>query len=236
MTDANVQQVQAIVSRKEAIASGAAYYFTGKPCKHGHISKRNVHRACISCVATNGRANGASYYKRNADAINEKLRAAYANDPAVVAAERKRKLKYNSANREKINARAREYRKENPGKGRERRREYKANKRKSDPVFLLAARMQAAIGRAIRVGGYTKRARTYEYLGCTYEEFKLHIERQFTNGMHWENRDKWHIDHIIPQSTAKTEDELLALQHYTNLRPLWADANKAKGNRQEFLI
>lgn len=231
MTDLNLQQAEVIVSRKEAIASGAAYYFTGKPCKHGHISRRNVHRACLGCKTSDG-----DYYKRNADAINERLRAKYANDPAAIAAEKKRKRLYNAANREQINQRAREYRKANPGKGRERRRKYKADKRKSDPIFALASRMQAAIGRAIRVGGYTKRTRTHEYLGCSYEEFKIHIERQFTEGMSWDNRDKWDIDHITPQSTAKTEAELLALQHYTNLRPLWADANKAKGKRQEFLI
>jgi len=26
-----------VVTRKEAIAKGLKYYFTGKPCKHGHV-------------------------------------------------------------------------------------------------------------------------------------------------------------------------------------------------------
>lgn len=47
--------------------------------------------------------------------------------------------------------------------------------------------------------------------------------------MTWENRGEWHIDHIIPLASASTEEELLALCHYTNLQPLWAFDNLSKG-------
>jgi hypothetical protein len=40
----------------------------------------------------------------------------------------------------------------------------------------------------------------------------------------------WHIDHIIPLS-AKTEEEIIKLCHYTNLQPLWAEENRAKSNK-----
>lgn len=33
---------QKIVSREEALAKGQGWYFTGRPCKHGHIAKRSV--------------------------------------------------------------------------------------------------------------------------------------------------------------------------------------------------
>lgn len=36
-------------SRSEAISLGAAYYLTGKPCKHGHIEKRHVRDGCRGC-------------------------------------------------------------------------------------------------------------------------------------------------------------------------------------------
>lgn len=39
-----------IVSRKQALALGLTHYFTGKPCKQGHLSKRSTaHRNCLEC-------------------------------------------------------------------------------------------------------------------------------------------------------------------------------------------
>ena len=49
--------------------------------------------------------------------------------------------------------------------------------------------------------------------------------------MSWENHGKWHIDHIIPLSTANTEEDILNLCHYTNLQPLWAEDNIKKSNK-----
>jgi hypothetical protein len=49
--------------------------------------------------------------------------------------------------------------------------------------------------------------------------------------MCWENRNEWHIDHIVPLSSAKTEDEVYGLCHYTNLQPLWAKDNLQKSNK-----
>jgi hypothetical protein len=41
----------------------------------------------------------------------------------------------------------------------------------------------------------------------------------------------WDIDHIIPITTAKTEDDVYRLNHYTNLQPLWAEDNMKKGDK-----
>jgi hypothetical protein len=68
-------------------------------------------------------------------------------------------------------------------------------------------------------------------LGCSYEDFKLHIEAQFVSGMSWENRSEWHLDHIIPVSSAINEDDLIRLNHYTNFQPLWAVDNLKKSNK-----
>lgn len=44
-----------------------------------------------------------------------------------------------------------------------------------------------------------------------------------------ENHGEWHFDHIIPLASAKTEEELIKLNHYTNFQPLWAEDNLKKG-------
>jgi hypothetical protein len=50
--------------------------------------------------------------------------------------------------------------------------------------------------------------------------------------MSWEKFGKYiHIDHIIPLSSAKTEEEIYKLCHYTNLQPLWAEDNLKKSNK-----
>jgi hypothetical protein len=39
-----------IISRAEAKAKGLKRYFTGKPCKHGHVAEREVFNAtCVEC-------------------------------------------------------------------------------------------------------------------------------------------------------------------------------------------
>jgi hypothetical protein len=51
--------------------------------------------------------------------------------------------------------------------------------------------------------------------------------------MCWDNHSLygWHIDHKIPLSSAKTEEEAYQLCHYTNLQPLWAEDNLKKSNK-----
>lgn len=49
--------------------------------------------------------------------------------------------------------------------------------------------------------------------------------------MNWDNYGKWHIDHIIPLASAKTEEEMCNLFHYKNLQPLWASDNFRKSDK-----
>ena len=106
------------------------------------------------------------------------------------------------------------------------------SKRKSiDPVYAMMLRAKCRTTAAIRQMGYTKKSRTNNLLGCEWSVLKTHIESKFKSGMNWGNRSEWHIDHIVPVSLAKTEEELKKLLHYTNLQPLWAKENLQKSNR-----
>jgi hypothetical protein len=109
-------------------------------------------------------------------------------------------------------------------------------RRKNDPLFAIAGRVRARINESIRLYGYTKKSSIYEILGCDWDEFNRHIEAQFPKGMNWQNRDKWHVDHIIPICSAKSEHELLSLNHFTNLRPIWAEENRKKNGKHTLLL
>jgi hypothetical protein len=38
-------------SRKSALVAGGTFYFTGKPCKHGHVAERYSHNGdCVVCA------------------------------------------------------------------------------------------------------------------------------------------------------------------------------------------
>ena len=78
-----------------------------------------------------------------------------------------------------------------------------------------------------------KSMKSSDILGCDWETFKKHLESQFQEGMTWDNHgiNGWHYDHIIPISSAKTEEELIKLNHYTNFQPLWAQDNIRKSDK-----
>jgi len=108
----------------------------------------------------------------------------------------------------------------------ERKRHYQ--KYKNDPVYALSKRLRQRIYHFIR---HFKSKKTLEILGCSYEEFKIHIETQFTEGMSWDRLNEIHIDHIIPLSSAETIEDVYKLNYYTNLQPLWAKDNLIKSNK-----
>jgi hypothetical protein len=114
--------------------------------------------------------------------------------------------------------------------------QYLKNKRDTDLIFALKFKMRSMLNKIFYRFGYSKRSKSNEILGCDWKSFKVHIERQFKPGMTWENRKEWHIDHIIPLATAKTEQDVIKLNHYTNLRPLWAHENLAKSAKVEYLL
>lgn len=107
---------------------------------------------------------------------------------------------------------------------------YRKRRMETDPFFKAKMIARDVIRKSITKSGYTKKSRTYEILGCSYIEFKQHIESLFLVGMGWDNRDEWDIDHIVPMDFAQNEKELLLLNNYQNLRPLWKIENSIKSN------
>lgn len=102
----------------------------------------------------------------------------------------------------------------------------------SDPLYKLKINARNRIKHFIKSSNFNiKTNNTFNIVGCTPEELKIYIENQFSDGMSWDNHNHigWHIDHIIPLSSAKTEEDVYRLCHYTNLQPLWCEENYKKG-------
>lgn len=126
------------------------------------------------------------------------------------------------------------YRLENKDKINSRYRTYKKNRIKNDVLFKCALRISGIINNTLRYTGIFKKYKSIEILGICKEEFKEYLESKFESWMNWENYGKyngelnygWDIDHIIPISSAETENDIYKLNHYTNLQPLCSYTNR----------
>lgn len=279
-----------IISKKSAKSIGLTKYFTGKPCPKNHISERSVATGhCCECERSRSaerraldpekhrqyvrdsslrnytknkeKRNAAAlkwskenseylrekrkeYYQKNADLLREKARLARSNNLEKYQEQgRKRRER----NREKINEQQDRLRKadperykayrekwqlENPGYGSRR----SSERRKIDPIYAFCCRARCLIRGAIARSGFSKSKKTEEILGCTLEQFRRQIERQFLPGMGWHNMHLWHIDHIVPVSSARTLEEAESLNGAGNLRPYWAQDNKSKFSKITHLL
>jgi hypothetical protein len=143
-------------------------------------------------------------------------------------------MEYREKNRERNLCLRREWYQKNITRLRAEKRVRSNNRRKTDNLYKLTENCRNLIRKAIIRMGYSKKSKTTDLLGCDFKQLKSHLESKFTNGINWDNYGKWHIDHIVPIASAQTEDEIVALNHYTNLQPLWAEENIRKGANQNF--
>jgi hypothetical protein len=227
-----------------------SFYSLKKTCKDGYAS------ICKNCVkeysknhynnnkekrseqVKNYREKNKDFYKqyhklwfqKNKEKINEKRRENRSNNISNI--NQKEKL-YRLINKEKLNKKSREYAKNNRERINKRSREYENKRMNEDLLFKFKKRVRDNVLKSFKrgVNQYQKNAKTETILGCTIEEFKIYIQSKFKKGMNFKNIGEWHLDHIIPLYTAKTEEEIIRLNHYTNFQPLWADENIKKSNK-----
>ncbi len=177
----------------------------------------------------------AKYFLRRKEQslIKKQQRIEYQLNKKILSKERRKEKKkeYYERNKEKIKEYKKIYNFNNKENKKEYNKLYQQKRLKTDHLFKLSSRIRSLISISIKNQGYSKKTKTFEYLGCTFEEFKIHLEKKFTDGMDWSNYGKWHLDHIYPVSLANDEEHLIKLNHFTNFQPLWAIDNLIKSNK-----
>lgn len=93
----------------------------------------------------------------------------------------------------------------------------------TDVLFRQRRRMRTLIWVKLNSQGYTKRSQTHEILGADFETVMAHLGPK--------PEGKVHIDHITPCAISRNEEELIKLQHYTNLRWMPAKKNLSKSDK-----
>lgn len=106
-------------------------------------------------------------------------------------------------------------------------------KRDSKPEQKIKNNLRRRIRNIFKSQQKRKSVSAIAYIGCSYEEFVVHIKSLFQPGMTMENYGEWHIDHIRPLSSFDLTDpeEIKKACHYSNLQPLWAKDNLKKSNK-----
>src|ERR1035437_298624 len=191
------------------------------------------------------------YYKNNKDVLNETSKIYHTDNKESISKQKKQYYQENKhtiaankklvreTNKEHIQGVRKLYRLNNKEKIAKQKKIYQ-QKLLSTDIGKLAHSIRGHIRRSLINAGYTKKSRTEDIIGCTINEVKLYLENKFENWMTWENRGLyngelnygWDIDHRMPLSSAKTEAEILKLNHHTNLQPLCSKVNRdiKKGN------
>jgi hypothetical protein len=145
--------------------------------------------------------------------------------------ENKRDAIYREQNKQKIKDRRKspEYKE----KLKEQKRRYYQKKYHSDGDFRMMRNLRSRTFKALN--GELKQDTTINLLGCSLDEFKLHLESLWQEGMNWDNYsyEGWHIDHIRPCSSFDllNIEEQKECFHFSNLQPLWAKDNLLKGSK-----
>ena len=169
------------------------------------------------------------YHEINKNVINEKRRL-NKNVDKLKKEQQKKYLK----NRNVYIEKAKIYYENNKEYLNKKRSERNRERMKTDVIFKVKKNIRCLIHQKIIKKGYTKKSKTNEILGCSFVEFKLYLESKFESWMNWGNYGKyngtegygWDIDHKIPMATAVTEEDVIKLNHFSNLQPLCSKLNR----------
>lgn len=108
-------------------------------------------------------------------------------------------------------------------------------KRKERPLdYRLRDNLRRRLAKTLK--GIPREKPAHELLGCSWRHFKRHLEKQFTDGMSWDNyggKDGWELDHCMPcmnfDFTKRGQQKKCF--HYKNVRPLWGETNRRRRRR-----
>jgi hypothetical protein len=161
-------------------------------------------------------------------------------------AKRKYYAEYRLKNKDKIKKIAKKYRDNNKTtisnidkiyreKNKDKINTYRRERILKDPLYRITSNIRSLIRQSFRYKGLKKNTLSEKILGCTFEEFKNHLESLWEPWMNWDNYGLyepnklnygWDIDHIIPLKTGKTEEDIIKLNHHLNLQPLCSYTNR----------
>jgi hypothetical protein len=169
------------------------------------------------------------YLKANSHMSSTERSKKYRQDEVYREKEKERAKKYAEDNKEKLIEYRKFFYQQHKVRLRKANDEYKKKIYKEDGFYRMKKNLRDRVREFLFENN--KSIRTKNIVGLDSCDFKSYIEEKFTEGMSWENYGFWHLDHIKPLSLAKNLEEVMELNYYTNLQPLWAEDNLKKNNK-----
>jgi hypothetical protein len=97
--------------------------------------------------------------------------------------------------------------------------------------YKISCDIRSLISHIFAKRGYNKNSKTEQILGISFEDLNIYlIDGCIKRYGYFDSTIQYHIDHIIPISSASSEEEILKLNHYSNLQLLTAEDNLKKGS------
>ena len=159
----------------------------------------------------------------------------YESKPETKERKRKNYDKWYEQNKEHRREYHKQWRTENVDKWRKTKRDYEKNRKDSDPLYKLVANFRTAIWTVLKESNVDKYGHYFDVLQYTPEELILHLEKQFTEGMTWDNYGIWHVDHKLPITSFDIQEmgdeEFMKCWCLDNLQPMWGEENIRKSNK-----
>jgi len=128
-----------------------------------------------------------------------------------------------------------EYREKNSDRIRIVKRTYERTRKANDPLYKLISNFRTAIYQVLKENNVDKNGHYFEILKYSPQELISHLEKQFKDGMTWDNYGEWHVDHSVPLSSFNIKEigdsEFMKCWSLSNLQPMWGEENIKKSNK-----
>lgn len=159
----------------------------------------------------------------------------YESKPETKQRKKENHKKWYNENKNKWREYIKDYREKNVDRIRKVKRTYEKTRKANDPIYKLISNFRTAIYQVLKENNVEKNGHYFEVLGYTPEELISHLEKQFKEGMTWDNYGDFHIDHIIPISSFNIKEigdkEFMKCWSLSNLQPMWGEENIRKSNK-----
>lgn len=232
-------------------------YFTGKPCKYGHISERYTSNCfCVECCRKYAEDHkkelkeyNHAYREKNKESLRKKKSERLEKNKEIIykkAKERRQKPE----EREKDRIRAKKYREKNKERCREQKSEYR-NKNKDrinryirnwyknlseeKKLKIKEKRKKWATGNREKINNYNHKRRSSKINRtpkwfCEFDEFVVQEATELCHMREFYTNIKWEVDHMYPL----VGEEISGLHIGINIQVIPRTLNRQKSNNLKY--